>query len=732
MRHMRKMGLSLAAVSLLSGCGGGGGGGGVVSTAAAALSFMAETLSGGTFSANALSTGFLDSFAAFEDQARTLRESTLYQEQEIEWYVESDGTPGNNPATEPLYNSYSLAAARVEYAHAAGITGAGQIIAIVDGDFLPTHEALAGRVLSYTPPSNRTIITQEEVAHGTAVSSVAAGSSGSMIGVAYDSQLLLSSYSNAQDLTNGTNLARSQGAIVQNNSWGFPTIAANRTNFDTYFGTGQTFNGYLTALRNFTRDGVVVFAADNFTNATQSSIMESLPLFAPELEAGWLAVISGVPTFDNERILSAQRVSAPCLQAARWCLAADGTWRAASADSDTSYGENPVVGTSFAAPVVSGAIALLAQAFPNLTPHDLRARLIATADNRFAGFTASGTLEVIPGSGFFHDYSTEWGHGFLDVRAALLPIGTPVARMADGTVQRADQPLIAGGGASGDAVARSLSAVPVLVTDMLGGDFTMPGEALAATATAAPVSERLWSAMFGRTPRSGLLREYGGGEMTLRQGPVELSLLGPDAMGGQTGLAGSDPAMAAAFGQVLDAAGGELFIGLNIARDDGTLLPGIGGTASMLAAVDVAFTREVGRGGFVELGGTFGMSPGGTGAAMSDRSDVLFNAFRVEAGQTGVLRNGDRLSLGLSLPVAVTSGGARIALPVSRSAAGIQHRDVGIDYAPQDREIDLSITYGTPFGPGGELFVGAIHAFNHGHVAGQQDTAAILGFRMAF
>lgn len=488
-------------------------------------------------------------------------------------------------------------------------------------------------------------------------------------------------------------------------------------------------SNYLTALRSYTQNGVVVFAAANDRSATQSSIMEALPQFAPELEAGWLAVVSGVPDFDNDRILSAQRMSSACLDAARWCLAADGTWDAASAASNSSY--SFVVGTSFAAPMVSGAIALLAEAFPNLTPHDLRARLIASADNRFAGFTAAGTLEVVPGSGFFHDYSTEWGHGFLDVRAALLPIGTPVARMADGSAHSTDTPLIVGGGATGDAIARSLQATPVLVTDLLGGDFSMPGEALAATAAPAPVSERLWESMFGSAPRSGLMREYGGGSMTMQHDGIELAMLGPDASG-PTGRAGSDPAVAASIGQTIEAAGGEVFIGLNIARDDGSLMPGIRDARSTLAALELGFMRDVGSKGFIEFGGTFGLSPGGAGAAMSDRSDIRFNAFRIEAGETDVLRRGDRLSLGLSMPVAVTSGGTKIALPVARSASGISYRDVEIDYAPEQREIDLSITYGTPFGDGGEVFIGAIHAFNHGHVGGQQDTAAILGFRMSF
>ncbi|MDX5402576.1 MAG: S8 family serine peptidase, partial [Rhodobacterales bacterium] len=483
-----KTGLSLTAATILAGCGGGGGGGGT-SPVVAAANFLAETLSSGNFSANALSTSFVTSFAALEDRARALRDSELYREQDVEWYVDANSN-GRQDSSETLYQSYSLASARIEYAHAAGLRGAGELIAIVDGDFLPTHETIAGRVVSYAPPSDRTDIGPSEVSHGTAVASVAAGLSTTMIGVAPEAELLLNSYSNLRDLIDATDLARVRGAVVQNNSWGFTNSPATVDTFTSLSASGGS--AYLDALRAYTRDGVVVFAAQNERNATTASIMEALPLFAPELEPGWLAVISGVPDFDNQRILSVQRTSAPCLQAARWCLVADGTWNAATAGSTSNY--TLYVGTSFAAPVVSGAIALLAEAFPNLTAHDLRARLIATADNRFAGFTASGRLEVIPGSGFYHDYSTEWGHGFLDVRAALLPIGTPVARMADGSVQSASQPLIVSGGATGDAVARSLEAVPVLVTDLLGGDFTMPGDAMAATASAPPVTEKLWSA----------------------------------------------------------------------------------------------------------------------------------------------------------------------------------------------------------------------------------------------
>ncbi len=714
-RSFRKLHVLTAAFLLLVGCRGGDGEAGMPTT-------QLEPTHENNLSSDALMAFFVKSFEAFEDKANELRNSARFQRQNIDWYIDANKNGSRDDGTEPVYNSYSLASARIEYAHAVGLTGKGQTISIVDEGFLTTHEAISNRILSESSPG-------EALKHGTAVASVAAGASPFMIGVAPEASLLLGRFENAASRTDATNKARIAGAVVQNNSWGF-LEDATPDNFKSRFVTGAD-QTYLAALREYTQNGIVVFAADNDHSATQSGMMEGLPRFAPELEHGWLAVISGVPDFDNERILRVERISSACLEAARWCLVADGTWIAANANPN-NQGYSLIIGTSFAAPVVSGAIALLAEAFPNLTPHDLRARLIATADNGFEGFTASGRLEVVPNSGFYHDYSEEWGHGFVDVRSALLPIGTPATQMADGSVQSVDQPLITGGGATGDAIALSLEAIPVLVTDALGGDFTMPGQALAAPTAPAPVSERLRLLMFDNAPKSSLIRAYGGGEITLRHNKVELSILGLNAATGLSARTGSEPAIAASIGQRLEAPGGELFIGLNVTRDDGTVLPRMRGASNTLAAFEADYIRPVGSAGFLKFGSTFGLSPNGTDGQMLKNSDVRFNAFRVKIGQSGVVRRGDRLSLGISMPVAVTSGSAQIALPVARGAGGISYRDVGIDYAPQEREVDISITYGTPLGHSTEMFVGAIHAFNHGHVGDQKDTAAILGFRMAF
>ena len=70
--------------------------------------------------------------------------------------------------------------------------------------------------------------------------------------------------------------------------------------------------------------------------------------------------------------------------------------------------------------MVSGALALLKQAFPNHTPEQLVDRLLATANNSF--FTSSA--ETTFNNGVKHGYNTEFGHGTPDLLGALSPVST--------------------------------------------------------------------------------------------------------------------------------------------------------------------------------------------------------------------------------------------------------------------------------------------------------------------
>ncbi len=83
----------------------------------------------------------------------------------------------------------------------------------------------------------------------------------------------------------------------------------------------------------------------------------------------------------------------------RW-MVAPGTITAADYDSDTDIVTQS--GTSFAAPLVTGAAAAVAEAFPSLSNKAVLRLLLSTADRSFTGYNAD-----------------EHGQGLLDLKAAL-------------------------------------------------------------------------------------------------------------------------------------------------------------------------------------------------------------------------------------------------------------------------------------------------------------------------
>ncbi len=701
------VGLAVAC-SLLAACGGGDEGqvGGVTG---------GEAVQGPLADLGVLTQAFVTTFAPFEALAATLRESTpRYTRQRLSWSFT------NRPAV--VYSSYALAASRFEYAHAVDLFGRGQIVSVIDDGFRTSHEAL-GDVDLYGGA-----LPVED--HGTIVASIIAGRTPDFIGVAPEAGLALGTFQpggTLQGLDNlrlATRQAIALGAVAQNNSWGYPNIPATPAGFDAAFSTSQAL-AYLDALSDFAQQGVVVFAAPN--SGSGATIMDGLPRVRPDLERGWISVINAVPTFTEDRVTSARLISAPCAQSARWCLAAEGVWEGATAASDTSYGL--AVGTSFAAPQVSGALALLAEAFPALTPHDLRLRLLASADTSF--FTPDRQVELA--EGFVKGYSTTWGHGFLDVRAALLPIGTPAVALADGTSASLDQPLILAGAATGDAVTRSLGDVTIVATDLLGGDFAVDAGSLAATAAPAPIGPALlddlmsddpwaslWSGAPPPPPGGAVLAALDGQAITLsdaRDGTyASLLITGPDS--GDLGMS---------VARVFDTAAGALSVGVTLGHDGGGLFGfGLGGeaTGSAIAAIDLGLTQSIGQGGYLRLGASFG--------AADDAAATRFDAVSLEVGGSGVAQSGDRLAFGVSLPVVATSGQTEVALPVARGASGLIYQPVPIDVAPEDRQVDLSLRYDVPVGRRADLRLELRHALNHGHVAGQTDTAAGLALRIRF
>lgn len=634
----------------------------------------------------------------------------------------------------PLHSS------RVDYAHAVGLSGQGQVIAVVDDGFLQSHEAFAGKTNTETGDP----IVDE---HGTMVASIAAGNSASMVGVAPEADLIFSDWgynvltdvSDVTKLTAAANAARQRGAVAQNNSWGFSDVYANVTGYNNVFNDTDSLL-WLDALSDYAlgaggwEGGVVVFAVDNVDNGI-AGLMDGLPSIRPDLEPGWLAVGNAIPVFDDNDITGAFLQSSPCYEAAAWCLVADGSWVAATPDGGYDSG----TGSSFAAPQVSGALALLAEAFPNLTPHQLRIRLLASADNTFAGFASSGTdtidLDPALGTRFEHEYSIDFGHGFLDLRAALLPIGVPQVVLADGSSIKTQDYGFSTGGAMGDAVARSLEGVDVTVSDQLGGDFQVAAKNFAASATPNDLAQTLAARSFGkdyRRERTNALNPLANTFAAHSGQSMELN--GPDGARASVMMGGAED-YGLALSQRLAEGGLALDVGVKLARDGGSLMgfsgSGSSGGASM-ASVTLALSSDTGEGGFFALSGEMGVADLGSTAAISSAGNAQFNSLRLDLGGRDVLAAGDKLTFGVSMPIAVTAGGADMVVSGLASDGGAQTRSVGVELAPQERQMDLSIGYAVPMSDASEFMMELVRAENYGNIAGASDSAAVFGVKWSF
>jgi subtilisin family serine protease len=667
--------------------------------------------------AAALGGSKVSSFTSYETAASVLRNSAKFVRQRVNW---TWGTTA--------YSSDPLASARFEYAHVLGLTGAGQKVAISDVGFRPTHEVFEDVLISPV-----TSISNES--HGTVVASIIAGfatttggdDSTDFTGVAPGADLIIGNYNTDLALAQVGEAAVAQNAVAWNNSWGYPDSPVGDDSFAEVF-SGVNGQRYLDALRDFAAQGVVVFALSN-DDLMVSDIMPALPVVDPTLTAGWLAVGNAVPVFNNNSIQSVERLSSACLEAATWCLIADGHWNGADSGSDTDYDSG--TGSSFAAPQVSGALALLAEAFPSLTPHDLRLRLLFSADNGFANFEKAGSLKI-DGSGFSHDYSIEFGHGFLDLRAALLPIGATTLQMEDGPVALS-QATLSVGGAMGDAVSRGLADVDLQVTDSLAAGFSLPADSLTASVAPQALSARLLARQStqqtGGVARITSFDDLPGMALALpSDGELSAELLLPTTTSGPMGYG---LGLTRHFGD--ETSGFDL--GLKIASDGGALFGLTGadaGAGSAMLAVDFGLTQALGDGGFVRLGASFGLADPAASGMVTRAGATRFDSFGVDLGQTGVFAKGDRLALSVSLPVAVTSGEATAMLPVMMESGAQVLSAVPIDLAPESRQMDIGLSYLVPFGTDSDIKLDLQHSQNYGNIAGVSETAAAISIRYAF
>jgi hypothetical protein len=305
----------------------------------------------------------------------------------------------------------------------AGSTGRGIKVGVIDSGINASLPEFAGRV----DPASRDLVASRGLVdtegHGTAVTGViAAGRNGTQnVGLAFESTILSLNSSNPNncdeedgckhndsDIAEGIDVAVANGARVINISLGGDGIGS----------------AMLSAVRRATAAGVVmVLSAGN-----ESELNPSGFAIGAARQSNGLVIIAGAHDANGVIAEFSNRAGT---DTAFYMTALGVRVRTIDENGTGTLWS----GTSFSAPVITGAAALLAQAFPNLTGRQIVQLLLTTADD--AG--AAGVDSV-------------YGNGHLNINRAFQPQGS--VKMAGSA---AEVPAGTDGGAAsttmGDATA---------------------------------------------------------------------------------------------------------------------------------------------------------------------------------------------------------------------------------------------------------------------------------------
>lgn len=325
-------------------------------------------------------------------------------------------------------------------AYARGITGRGVTVAILDTGLDIDSAEFTGRLAAGSGNFLPTGIFDDTDGHGTAVASVILGAKNDTgtHGVAYDATLfsgrILTNFlrnrtgnpSQAEvqqenvdfynGFANGLNAARTAGAQAVNLSIGFASVTVSNPGSPPppsapLDAAVAQFNAATAAAL---RDGVVfVIAAGNDSAASPNSFPRQV-FSAATLRAGEAPVlIVGALNTDGQTLASFSDRAGTGPEA-QYYIAAPGVRIQAPDNTGTVLNFS---GTSLAAPHVTGALALLLQAFPNLTGPKAADLLLSTATD----LGDPGTDAI-------------YGRGALNIGRAFQPQGSQRIATAGGAV----------------------------------------------------------------------------------------------------------------------------------------------------------------------------------------------------------------------------------------------------------------------------------------------------------
>ena len=673
--------------------------------------------------------------------------------------------------------------------------GAGVTIGFIDTGIDPEHPAFAAKIaagMNVTEEFTSDAVDEtgvDDLSHGTAVASIAAGAllehPSAPHGVAWGADVAMFALTlgsgdgtyrpipvEALLTVDAENTALYEQALswrdgtrkvdILNLSFGYQGLIDRYTEQELRDNHGGTIAALAQA--DAEEKAILVWAAGNshgYTcdpsnsdycryqalDAVSPSIMPGLPAFIEELRGHSIAVAALSPA--DGRIAS---FSNRCGIAADYCIAAPGEDVAFAYfgpyQGEVLRGFATSGGTSFAAPMVAGGLAIMKQLFRDqLSNTELVTRLFETADS----------------SGFYAD-SAFYGHGSMDLGAATSPVGVLEFPVGDSVGQNGFSLLstrFQPGTAFGDGLQQSLGSHQIMALDDLGAPFWYGLGSFTPAANGLPVAARLRSFLAAEPGRAGpagagavaqgkpgpesngvpvtlhiarveTTAVVRGSHLALAEGGVKATLAGQGGLSAAAFTTKGDAARKPAVGAAVSwrRAGLPLGVRAGWIGERETLLGSAGEGAFGDLAGDTAFVgvdagTDLGRwriGANAELGM---VTPAARGGLVTRVSSLSTSAFALHA--TRALAGSGALRFSVSQPLRVESGRASLTVPAGRTKTGaVLYDSVPAGLTPSGRQMDIAGEWRRPLARG-ELRLGAVYSHGPGHSEAAGPEMTFLG-----
>ena len=503
-------------------------------------------------------------------------------------------------------------------------------------------------------------------------------------------------------------------------------------------------------------------------------------------------VVSVVATRRDRELAS---FSNRCGIAAPWCIAAPGVDVPvayfgpedpadpyASGLASPRQGQERLPGTSFAAPLVAGGLAVLKHRFrEQLGNGALLERLYATADKQ--GPAAPDAVSG-PGACPAHldtdgdlsscELSSPHGQGIMDLDAATTPVGEVRAELGSRLGQGGASFAGSGFGSStavGDALALGLADQEVALFDTLDAPYWLGFDSLVQPTSHVSLRSRLDALLAPDTETIGqdaghVDRALGGATARLDT-PLGFTRLrlglnsasgAHERIGGHASLAetdigrtslsvGRDPLQVSLFttahapdgrsnalpytGAVASWQSGPVGLRLGVVDEPGSALRlqprgAFGGLSSSLVYAGLGGATRVGAwraSAEVEAGIASVNAERGLIAGVSPLTTSAFSISEERAFEAGERR----LRFSVSQPLRVEGGQARLDLPKGRTRDGAVTREiVKVALSPSGRQVDVTADWRQRLRDGTELRLRSTASFQPGHRAGEEPELSLL------